>query len=117
MELGGEPGVVFVNSINVCFDQVIIREPGVVFVNSINVCFDQGGGTPAPKFNVMKLDDREVSGVAPPLPRRRMEGSSVDPTMIVSVFLNMRRSSMKLSMVGLRGGGGEGHLGGRVASP
>ena len=65
-------------------------EPGVVFVNSINVCFDEGGGTPAPKFNVMKLDDREVSGVAPPLPRRRMEGSSVDPTMIVSVFLNMR---------------------------
>ena len=63
-------------------------EPGVVFVNSINVCFDEGGGTPAPKFNVMKLDDREVSGVAPPLPRRRMEGSSVDPNKIVSQFLN-----------------------------
>ena len=40
-------------------------EPGVVFVNSINVCFDEGGGTPAPKFNVMKLDDREVSGGGP----------------------------------------------------
>ena len=42
-----------------------VSEPGVVFVNNNNVCFAQGGGTPAPKFNVTKLDDREVSGGGP----------------------------------------------------
>ena len=49
--------------------------------------------------------------MAPPPPRRRVEGCAVDPNKIVSDFLNMRRSCKKLSMVELRGVGGEGYLG------
>ena len=45
------------------------------------------GGAPALKFSVTKLYDCEGG-------------------------MNLRRSSMKLSVVELRGGGGEGHLGG-----
>ena len=48
--------------------------------------------------------------MAPPPPRRRVEGCAVDPNKIVSDFLNMRRSCKKLSMVELRGVGGEGYL-------
>ena len=41
-----------------------------------------------------------------------MEGCAVGPNNIVSDTMNLRRSSMKLSVVELRGGGGEGHVGG-----
>ena len=76
----------------------------------INVCIVRVEVPLLQGTSVTKLDDREVCGVAPPPPRRRVEGCAVDPNKIVSDFLNMRRSCKKLSMVELRGVGGEGYL-------
>ena len=55
----------------------------------INVCIDQTRvEVPLLRgISVTKLDDREVSGVAPPSPRRRKEGSSADPNLTVSDLL------------------------------